>query len=83
VPAHTVRVGVELERGDDAEVAAGAAQRPDQVGILAGVRADDPAVGQHQFGRCDVVDGEGGRRDEIACRSPESGDDLSPSRWRC
>ena len=47
----------QLERRDDAEVAAAAAQRPQQVGVLAGARADPAAVGQHDLGRDEVVDG--------------------------
>src|SRR5690606_19485251 len=43
---------------DDAEVAAAAAQRPQQVGVLVGVGADDAPVGGDQLGREQVVAGE-------------------------
>ena len=49
------RVELELERGDDAEVAAAAAQRPEQLGIVVRVRADQLAVGGHQLDRGDAV----------------------------
>ena len=50
------RMRAELERRDDAEVAAAAAQRPEQVGVLRLVCRDDAAVGQHDVGRQQVVD---------------------------
>ena len=51
--------GVEpvLERGDDAEVAAAAAQRPEQVGVLVGRRAHDLALGGDHVHRDHVVAG--------------------------
>ena len=57
VPGHHARVGLgdrqqlELELGDDAEVAAAAAQRPEQVGLALGVDLDDLAVGGHELRR--------------------------------
>ena len=42
---------LKFERRDDAEVAAPAAQRPQQIGILVGARRDDAAV------RTDIVGG--------------------------
>ena len=48
----------EPERGDDAEVAAAAAQRPEQIGVLVGGRPDDAALGGDHVGGKQVVDGE-------------------------
>jgi len=48
----------ETERGDDAEVAAPAAQRPEQVGVIVGRRPDNLALGGDQLGLHQVVDGE-------------------------
>jgi hypothetical protein len=48
----------EQERGDDAEVAAAAADRPVQVGVLVGARAHAVAARQHQLGLEQVVDRE-------------------------
>ena len=52
-----LRVGVDLEldRGDDAEVAVAAAQRPEQVGLVDGVRADEVAFRGHDLERGDAV----------------------------
>ena len=52
------RVQPERERGDDPEVAAPAAQRPEQVGVLALRRGHDPPVGEHDLRLEQVVDGE-------------------------
>ena len=52
------RVHLEQERGDDAEVAAAAANGPEQVGVLLGIGGHEPAVGQHHVHFEDVVDGE-------------------------
>lgn len=41
------RVQPEVERGDDAEVPATAAQRPEQVRVLGLARGDETAVGEH------------------------------------
>ena len=48
----------ELERGDHAEVAAAATQRPEQVGVLVLGRAQPLAVGRHDIDREEVVDRE-------------------------
>ena len=45
----------QLDRGDHAEAAAAAAQRPEQVRLGAGVGAHDPAVGGDDLDRLDVV----------------------------
>ena len=52
------RVQRELERGDDAEVAAAASQRPEQIGVFVGGRPDDAALGGDHLGGQKVVDGE-------------------------
>ena len=46
----------ELELGDDAEVAATAAQRPEEIGVLGLARPDPAAVGKHDLRRFEVVD---------------------------
>ena len=48
----------ELDRGHDAEVAAAAAQRPEQLGMLVGGRADLVAAGGDELDGEDVVAGE-------------------------
>jgi hypothetical protein len=53
-------VQAELELGDHAEVAAAAADRPEQVGILVRRGPLDPPVGGDQLGRGEVVDGQPG-----------------------
>ena len=60
-PGHHGRAdGVEREpeRGDDAEVAAAASQRPEQIGVFVGGRPDDAALGGDHLGGKQVVDGE-------------------------
>jgi hypothetical protein len=52
------RVQAELEFGDEAEVAAAAADAPEQVGVLTLAGAHDPPVGQHHLGRDEVVAGQ-------------------------
>ena len=52
------RVQVVLERGGDAEVAAAAAQAPEQLRLRAGVDAQPLPVGGDQVDRAQVVDGE-------------------------
>ena len=52
------RMERELERRHDAEGAAAAAQRPQQVGVLVGGRAHDRAVPRHQLGGEQVVAGQ-------------------------
>ena len=48
----------ETERAGDAEVPAAAAQRPEQVGVIVGRRADDLALGGDHLDLREVVDGE-------------------------
>ena len=50
------RVGAEGERGDDPEVAAAAAQAPEQVGVLGSARADMLAGREDHLGGLQVVD---------------------------
>ena len=45
----------ELDRGHDAEVAAAAAQRPEQVGVMLVVGTHEGPVGGHELQRCDGV----------------------------
>ena len=52
------RVQVELERGHDAEVAAAAAQRPEELGLVRGIDAAQLAVGGDELDRRDAVRGE-------------------------
>ena len=51
MPASTVadRMRLELEGRDDAEVAAAAAYRPEEIVVLASAGADEAAVGKHDF----------------------------------
>jgi hypothetical protein len=51
-------LAAERERGDDAEVPAAAAQRPEQVGVGAFAGGDESAVGEHDVGGQQVVHGE-------------------------
>ena len=51
-------VGPEGEPGDDAEVAAAAAQRPEQLGVRVGVDLDHLAGGQDELQRDEVVAGQ-------------------------
>ena len=48
-------IDLELDRGHDAEVAAAAAQRPEQVGVVLGVGAHEAAVGGDDLERGDGV----------------------------
>ena len=50
------RVELELEPRDDTEVAAAAADRPEQVGMRVRARGDLPAVGRHDLDRLEGVD---------------------------
>ena len=52
------RMELELELRHDAEVAASAAQPPEQVGVLGLARVDEPAVGGDDVGADEVVAGE-------------------------
>src|SRR5271156_4809538 len=55
---------LELERGDDSEIAAAAAQRPEQVGVLRFTRAQELALSRDHVGGYEVVD----RQPELAGR---------------
>ena len=55
---HAHRVQLEQEAGDDAEIAAAAAQRPEQVGVLLLAGGDEAAVGEHDIGLEQIVDGQ-------------------------
>ncbi len=52
------RMQVEFQRRGDAEVAAAAANRPEEIGVLAGAGAAHAAVGHHHLGRSQVVERE-------------------------
>ena len=52
------RVQPEHERGDDPEVAAAAAHRPEEILVVLGVRGHEATVGQHHVDAQEVVDGE-------------------------
>ena len=52
------RVQIELEGGDDAEIASAAAQAPEEVGVLRRARGEDLAVGGDHLGRAQVVAGQ-------------------------
>ena len=65
------RVQLELEGGDDPEVAAAAAERPEQVRVLVVLAVTDLAVGGDHLGREQVVDGRGrSRGSDSRCRRP-------------
>jgi len=59
-------VQTELEPGRDAEVAAAAADRPEQVRMRLGIDAQEPTVRGHDLGREQVVDREAVLADEVA-----------------
>src|SRR5215468_5283041 len=52
------RVRLEQERGDDAEVAASTTQRPQKVLVVPLVGSHKSAIGQHDVGGEQVVDGQ-------------------------
>ena len=52
------RVGLEQEAGDHAEIAAAAAQRPEEIRILRRAGGDETAVRQHHVGLEQIVDGQ-------------------------
>ena len=64
----------ELERGDDAEVAPAAADRPEQVGVPVVRRTQHPAVGGDHFGGGQVVDGQA----ELARQPPHAAAQRQP-----
>jgi hypothetical protein len=68
-------VQAEQERRDDAEVAAAAANRPEQVGVLVRARTDALAAGQHELGLEQVVD----REPEGARQVPETPAEREPA----
>ena len=51
-------VQAQLKLGDDPEVAAAAAQSPEELRVLVGARGDEPSVGGHEINGDEVVDGE-------------------------
>src|SRR3954447_2049234 len=55
----------ELDRGHDAEAAAAAAQRPEQLGLVVAVAAHEAAVGGDELDRDDAV-----RREAVPAREP-------------
>ena len=61
----------EAERGDDAEVAAAAPQRPEQLRVLLGARARLRAVGEDDVGLDQVVDREPVLAREVADAAPQ------------
>ncbi len=60
------RVQAERERRDDADVRAGAAHGPEQVGVLIAARPADDAVGGDDLHRQEVVDGPAEAAAEVA-----------------
>ena len=76
--AHDVAglVELKLEAGHDAEIAAAAAQRPEQIRILARARSHQPPVGEHHVGRDEMVDRQAEAAAQIADAAAErqSGD---------
>src|SRR5689334_2030753 len=67
---------VELERDDDAEVAAAAANGPEELGVLPRARMHQLAVRGHDVGRDQVVDrhAEGARQPAEAAAEGEARD---------
>ena len=68
-------MGAELELRDDAEVAAAAAQRPEQVGMIVGGGVDPGAVGKDDVGPDEVVD----RQPHAARQVPEPAAEREPA----
>ncbi len=64
-------VAAEREGGDDAEVPAAAAQRPEQVGVVVFAGGDERAVGQHHVGGQEVVDGQAEPAGQVADAAAE------------
>ena len=77
-------LGGEVEADRDAEVAAAATQRPEQVGVLYGVRADQPPVRGDHLRRGQAVDGQpvpaDHPADAAAQRQPAHADLIGVSR---
>ena len=63
---HVHRVQPEVEAGDDAEVSAAAADRPEEVWLAVVVDLEDAAVGGHDLGAEEVVDREPVLAHEVA-----------------
>ena len=59
-------VGTEHEAGDDTEIAAAAAQSPEQVRILCRARGPETTVGCHDVGGNEIVDGQSTLPCEVA-----------------
>ena len=68
--------GLDLDRREDAEVGARAAHGPQQVGLVLGVRAHDPAVGEDDLGGDHVVEREPvrAREEPLAAGGDQSAD---------
>ncbi len=75
------RMQLESEARRDAEVAASAADRPEQVRVMLGVDAQELAVGGHDVGREQGVDRQSVLADEIADTAAER-DPAEPDRTR-
>ena len=81
VPFSPIVVAAEGERGDDAEVAAAAAQRPEQVaGATSALARDERAVGEDDVGREQVVDGQAEAAGQVADAAAEGR--ARRRRWR-
>ncbi len=68
-----------FERRDDAEVAAAAAQRPEQILVFCLARDEEPAVGRHDVGRDQVVARQAERAREISDPAAERQAPRCPS----
>ena len=68
-----------LEAGHDAEVAAAAADRPEQVRLVLGVHAPQLSIGRHDLGGEDVVDRQAVEAAEVADAAAD-GDAADPDR---
>ena len=79
-PANTMlhRMRLEEEARDDAEVAAAAAQRPEEIRMLLAIRGDEAAVGEDDIGLEEVVDGE----PELARQVPGAAAQREPGHAR-
>ena len=73
------RMEAVLEPGDDAEVAASAAQGPEQIGVLLLAGRQDGSVGCHELDGDEVVDGQPVLRHQEA-ESPAEGQAGDPRR---
>ena len=62
---------LKLEAGDDTEIAAAAAQSPEQILVLVIARGDLPAIGEHNIGRQQVVDGQAHAAGQVADAATE------------